>query len=162
MRMKRIGFAAAFAAFAVIICCSVGCQNQTPPQPVKKPLVYDKIIWGDKIRLKLTVTTTKDKYLSGPSPVVVKIPGNCPLIFDQAEYRISRPIFPMIMTFEVPRAIKPGKYTADLGITVTFCNKADDTCIIRNDVLQVPFEVSDETRPTSTAYHDMEVEYLAQ
>ena len=139
----------------LVSCADSGKQE-------KARFAYNKITRGDKIRLNLTVTMDKDKYLSGPSPVIVKIPGNCIVKFENQEYRISRPIFPMSMIFEVPAATKPGKHTVDLGLVLTYCNKSDDTCQIRNEVLRVPLDVSDELRPTSTAYHNINTEYHVQ
>lgn len=94
-----------------------------------------KVRHGDKVILNFTVKTPAYLYLNGPKPVRVMVPGNSPFKFSKNEYFVTKPVFPIKIEFSVPKDTPTGRQKITFGLRLMYCNKADDVCLIKNEIM---------------------------
>ena len=115
---------------------------------------------GGTIVVDLTVNLPSNLYFNGPKPVSIKPPGNVPFKFSQDEWaQKGKPTFPMQITFEVPRATPDGKYKVPFAMQLMYCNKTDDICLIKNNILPVDVTVDHNVSPLPNSFLKIEKSY---
>lgn len=139
----------ALALVALFFGCGANEQPSTPEQgqPAQKVDEAEEVFTGltvspsDTIIMNFTVVAPSHLYLNGPKPVKINVPGNMPFVFDKAEYFVTKPVFPMKIKIDIPRSGPFGKQKIPLALQLMYCNKADDICLIKNEILPVEFMV---------------------
>jgi len=114
---------------------------------------------GDKIVVNLTVTMPKYLYLNGPRPVSVKTPGDTIFTFTSNEYYVTKPLFPLKIDFTVQLKTPFAVHKIPLALRLMYCNKADDLCHIKNDIINVEFEVSSERKAAQSMTYNIDETY---
>lgn len=94
-----------------------------------------KVRHGDRVILNFTVDTPSYLYLNGPKPVRVMVPGNSPFKFTKNEYFVTKPVFPIKIDFNIPKSAPTGLQKISFGLRLMYCNKADDVCLIKNEIM---------------------------
>ena len=96
---------------------------------------------GDSGYLQITVTSPSYLYLSGPEPLVVNLPQTKAFTWEDTRAKLTTPVFPMLIPFKVPSTAPGGRHDLALGLKIMYCNKADDICVFKNDLLNAPIEI---------------------
>ncbi|MDP8256890.1 MAG: hypothetical protein P9M14_14160 [Candidatus Alcyoniella australis] len=144
--MNRIQSLNMILVLAIVAALLGGCPagQQTDAgqdEALSTPEPATQIYRDDNGYISVTINAPSYLSLSGPEPLVVKLPQNDVLAWESNQAKLTTVSFPMIIPFKVPKTAPGGPFELTLGLRLTYCNKADDICVLKNDVVKVPLDV---------------------
>jgi len=135
------------AAGLLLAGCPASDQDQNGDEGTTPETPTNPVYRTDKGYLSITVTSPPYLYLSGPEPLVVKLPQTDAFVWESNQAKMTTVSFPLLIPFEVPKTAPGGGQELTLGLRLTYCNKADDVCVFKNDLVSVPVDVMPGLRP---------------
>ncbi|MDP8225163.1 MAG: hypothetical protein P9L99_17510 [Candidatus Lernaella stagnicola] len=125
-------------------------DEQTPSAEDAEDFAGLIVPHGGAVELELTVYHSPTIYLTGKEPVTVLAPADPCFEFEEKQFKLDRPFFPLKIPFTVSRNCDTGAHTLSMGMRIHYALKANEVEKERNVLLEVPLDI-EKRRPQRRA-----------